>query len=276
MSWDILLAMRRLPFALPALLLVAGCPGPETVADAGFDGGTPIVDTGVDAPVIGEDSGIDAPSTDAGTDAGAPLPDGSILPPRDAGDPFGDTGTLPPPAWVPIEIAVDAACPAFTACGGDEVGTWDVTGGCLEIEGPGAVLEMCPGATFDVEARGRGRVTFDGDTAVRAAQSEIIATVFVPTLCASFVGGCPAIEDLIQMQTPDSACVTTTAGCVCEGRQHFVIDDADGYTIEGDQIVSATLMRRWDYCVMDGMLRYQDVSDEVASREPGIIELGMP
>ena len=39
---------------------------------------------------------------------------------------------------------------------------------------------------------------------------------------------------------------------------------ADGYTTEGGQIVSATLMRRWDYCIDGDALRYRDVS----AREP--------
>ncbi len=52
-----------------------------------------------------------------------------------------------------------------------------------------------------------------------------------------------------------------------------VIDDADGYAIEGNQIVSATLMKRWDYCVSGDALRYRDVSSS-GELEPGIIELG--
>lgn len=253
---------------------LAGCPTSMSAdPDVGLDaeGG---LDSGTDASEA-VDTGIDAPSTpDAGSDAGAVMGmDGSILPPYDASDPFGDTGTAGPPAWVEIDVLTDGStCPALTACGGDEVGTWDVTGGCIELP-VGMELDRCPGATLSAVGRARGRVTFTGTVADRVAQSEITASVFVPTLCASFIGGCDAIEGLIAMQIPDVACVTAPAGCNCEGRVVNTIDDADGYVIEGNEIVSATLMKRWEYCVDGDAMRYRDVSGS-GTLEPGIIDLG--
>jgi hypothetical protein len=131
----------------------------------------------------------------------------------------------------------------------------------------------CPGATIDATGRARGRVTFDGTTAVRLAQSEVVATIFVPALCAGFAGGCPGIQDLLQMQNPDSACADDGAGnCDCVARATYMIDDSGGYTIMGNEIVSA-LGHRWAYCVMGDTMRYED-STPSGMREPGIIELG--
>lgn len=268
---------RTLLASLLALSLpLAGCPESMSSEDTGVDAPGSI-DAGVDAPPPEIDTGVDAPvmMADSGTDAGMGR-DGSLLPPFDAPSPFGDTGSLGDPMWVPLDVRTDGTmCPALTACGGDEVGTWDVTGGCFEV--PGAdMLDACPGATFEAVGQARGRVTFTGLFATRVAESEVTASVFVPTLCASFLGGCSAVEDAIQGQIPDSACVTVSDGCECEGRITYVIDDMDGYTTMDGQIISATGGRRWDYCIEDGALRYQDVTEGGGDREPGIIELGMP
>jgi len=264
---------RTLLASLIALSLpLAGCPDSMTAADTGVDApGT--VDAGVDAPPPEMDTGVDAPVMMTDAAAGR---DGSLLPPLDAPSPFGDTGTTGDPVWVELDVRTDGTtCPALDACGGDEVGTWDVTGGCFEV--PGAdMLAACPGATFEAVGRARGRVTFSGAFAVRVAQSEVTANIFVPTVCASFLGGCSGIEERIQGQLPDSACIAVSDGCECEGRIVYEIDDMDAYTTMDGQIISAMGGRRWDYCIADGTLRYQDVTDGGGEREPGIIELGMP
>ena len=168
-------------------------------------------------------------------------------------------------------------CAPLVPCGGDVVGTWDVTGACVEVPIP-AALFTCPGATAVGTGMGRGRVTFDGTTAFRTSQAVVSVEVFVPTVCAGFLGGCSALETMLQSSVPDSACVTETAGCRCAARQHFMIDDADGYTIDTatNEIVSATLMKRWAYCITGGTLRYEDTTPAggPAPREEGIIELG--
>lgn len=50
------------------------------------------------------------------------------------------------------------------------------------------------------------------------------------------------------------------------------IDDRDAYTIEGNEIVSSTAGKRWEYCIEGDTLRYRDTGD-VEPREPGIVEL---
>lgn len=238
---------------------------------------------GEDAGVSPRDAGRDAGSPrDAGRDAGeardsggGTFDSGPILPPIDAGDPFGDAGALGTPEWVPIDVLVDGStCDPLTACGGDVVGTWDVTGGCVEVP-IGEELDACPGATVSGSGRARGRVIFDGTFATRTGQSEVVIELFVPSLCAAFLGGCSALETQIRMAAPDARCVADSAGnCDCAARQVFVIDDADFYTTEDGQIVSASSDRRWDYCVEGTSLRYRDASSS-GEREPGIVELGL-
>jgi len=260
----------RTSFAASALLLLSGCPAATSV-DAGAD--VPVV-TDRDVPVAADaDSAPDAGAPDA-PEFDAPPDDAPLLPSVDAGDPFGDTGTLGAPAWVDLDVLTGGeTCPALVACGGDEVGTWDVTGGCIELP-LGGMLAVCPGATLEASGRARGRVVFDGTLARRIAQTEVVATIFLPAVCAGFVGGCSSIEERIRMQSPDAACADDGAGnCDCAVRQSSVIDDGDLYTIEGNEIVSSTAGRRWEYCVEGTSMRYRDVTP-MGEREPGIIELG--
>lgn len=267
---------------LALLVVLAGCGGGTEVADAGMD--APIWYDGdmfpeSDAPRSPDAFAPtdDAPSAlDAAADAPSGPDSGTILPTYDGGDPFDDDGGLGDPAWVELDVITDGTtCPPLEACGGDVVGTWDVTGGCFELPIE-EELSRCPGAAVTRrEGRGRGRVTFDGAFAHRVAQSEVVVELFVPSLCADFVGGCAAIEDLVRMATADSECITEASGnCRCAARQVYAIDDADGYTLESNQIVSATLGRRWDYCIDGTSLRYEDVTPGSTMREPGIIELG--
>ena len=259
-------------FTLASILVVLLACSSSTERPPGDpDAGT--VDTG---PAMGLDSGP-RPTPDAGprSDSGpAGGMDGSILPPIDGGDPFGDAGALGPPEWSDLTILVDGTmCPVLEACGGDEVGTWDVSGGCFEVPPP-MMLMRCPGAELrNARGRARGRVAFDGAFAHRVAQSEVSVQAYIPSLCAAFVGGCPTVEMQLRMSFPDSACVEDAAGdCLCEIRQTNVIDQRDAYTIEMNQIVGTSTGKRWDYCVEGTTLRYRDVSP-MGMREPGTIEL---
>lgn len=255
---------------------IVGCDEDVAVPpDSGVDGGA--LDAGrpdgggVEA---GREAGI---GSDAAMDATISGDSGSILPPIDAGNPFGDAGTLGEPAWVPIAVQINgAACDPLASCGGDVAGTWDVTGGCVEVPTPEG-LARCLGAMITRgEGRARGRVTFDENepgtgVARRVAQYEVQVEVFVPSFCAAVLGGCSGVERAVQMAAPDSRCVeTATLDCVCAVRQIDVIDDTDFYRTEGGQIISTTTDRRWNYCVEGDTLRYEDAGDT----EPGIISLG--
>jgi hypothetical protein len=262
--------------ALSSLVLsLAGCGDGTTSPDAGR---VEALDTGVNE--VDAASALDAfveGAPDAFSREDAPGPDaGTILPTYDGGDPFSDDSGLGDPAWVDVDVLTDGTtCPPLLACGGDVVGTWDVTGACFELPIEDE-LSRCPGAAITRrEGRARGRVTFDGAFARRVAQSEVLVEITVPAVCAAVVP-CATIESTLRSGgAPDSACVSEASGaCRCAARQVTAIDDADGYRIEGNQIVSATLGRRWDYCIEGTSLRYQDVTPGATSREPGIIQLG--
>jgi hypothetical protein len=273
--------MRSLGWCVVAGLLGMGCSSSTTLDSDAFvspDAGPgPGGDAGMDAAAA-PDASPPPPDTgpvaDAGRDGGpdAPLDVGTVLPPSDAGNPFGDAGALGDPAWVPLTVLVDGrACPPLVPCGGVITGTWDVGGGCFAADL--SAIMMCPGAHASGSGMGRGRVVFDGTVAHRVAQSEVDILVTVPAICAGFVGGCAGIETRIRMATPDAACTTETDGsCLCQARQTTVINDTDGYTTSGDEIIGTTSGKHWAYCVAGDSLDYQDVSSS-GTREPGIVDL---
>lgn len=263
---------------------LAGCGSSTTIAPVDAGAGEDAL-APVDAAAAPDGGALEdaAPETDAAsppTDAARPdtgprdasAPDvGSVLPPVDGGNPFGDAGALGDPAWVPLTVLTDGStCPPLVACGGDVTGTWDVSGGCFAVDL--SAIDRCPTASASATGQARGRVTFDGTTARRVAQSEVDVQIFVPALCARFVpGGCAAIETQIQAATPDAACTTQTdMSCLCQARQLNVIDDTDRYTTTATQIVGTA--KRWDYCIAGDALRYEDATPS-GPREPGIIDL---
>lgn len=204
----------------------------------------------------------DPPAQDAGNES-------------DASNPFADAGALGEPAWVPITVLTAGSCPAISACGGNIVGTWDVSSACIEVPLEQA-LSLCPGAMITRrEGRARGRVTFGASPMVarRVAQSEATVESFVPAACAQAVGGCMGLQSLLQRGAPTATCAAgAMGGCDCRATAAFTIDDGDAYRTEVNEIVSATSGKRWEYCVEGESLRYRDTSPS-GMREPGSISL---
>lgn len=254
----------KTPMILACALLCAACGSTTSPTDSGSN----------DSAAQPDSAGSTA---DASMDAGS-SPDASSLPDAtaasDASNPFADAGALGEPAWVPITVLTTGACPTLMPCGGDVLGTWDVSGACIEVPIESA-LAACPGAMITRrEGRARGRVTFTAmpNIARRVAQSEATVEAFVPEVCAMAVGGCAGLQAILQRGAPSATCAATATGCSCTASAAYTIDDGDGYTIQGNEIVSSTLMKRWEYCIADNSLRYRDSSPSGA-REPGTITL---
>lgn len=290
-----------LTFSLLACVLAFGCA--ESTEQSTEDGGvrldmSPVgTDAGSDASVVndtgapGLDEGFEPSDMGGGTvdfgttptdaavatDTGIAPRDASVLPPADAGDPFVDAGPLGEPAWVPVDVRTSGNCEGFDACGGDVVGTWDVTNSCVSIP-LGALLTACSGAEITYAGgMARGRVSFDGSVTTRLAQSDVEVDVFVPSSCATFVGGCSGVASAFGMATADSACVDDGDGnCNCSARQISNYDNTDTYTLTDTEIVTGA-GKHYSYCVgADSSLTYEDTTPGMAtSREPGIITLGM-
>lgn len=235
--------MRR---ALLTLLLSACTP---VTVSTSFDGGADAFSAPQDAADVRAGNQVDVAS---GVEASLPLGE---------------------PPWVEVDVRTGGPCDPVTACGGEVEATWDVAGACIEVP-LDETLMRCPGAMVTRRGgRARGRVTFGPSIARRNAEWSAEVETLIPAVCASFVGGCPAIQTAARLAVPDTTCETLGSGdCRCTSRQSGGINDGDGYVTERGQIVSSSLGRRWDYCVQGELLRYRDVS-ATGPREPGTISL---
>jgi len=253
---------------LTIALVLTGCGDDGGPDDAGGIDGGGIDSGGTDA------GGIDSGGVDGGGVDGGGTDGGGVDATADAPVSWPDSGSeLPPPEWAALTVGPAGSCDALTPCGGDVVGTWDVSGGCFEVDIESAI-SMCPGAMVTRrEGRGRGRVVFRSDGfAHRVADAEVEADLFVPEICARFYS-CAMIEAAMASFVTSASCTTEMTGdCNCTARQVTHIDDADAYTIEGNEIVSSTSGKRWQYCIEGDVLRYQDTSPS-GPMEPGIPEL---
>ncbi|TVQ89225.1 MAG: hypothetical protein EA397_15740 [Deltaproteobacteria bacterium] len=179
------------------------------------------------------------------------------------------------PPYHPLTIADEGECDPLVPCGGNEVGTWQISGGCVEFDF-GLIQSACAGAEVTrTEGRARGEITFESGIVDRWAQARIEADFTLPSECNIF--GCAGMEGIITGAAGDMIddvrCVDTdSGGCDCMARSFQTLDDGEPYTIDGDQIVGSTSGSRWDYCVTGGELRYEHVEGS-GELEPGIVDL---
>ncbi len=243
---------------LVAAIVAAACsgtPNPQDVAgtDASDDTTTPDVAT--------MDSAAESGRGDADSGGG------------DSQSVWPDAGGITPPDWVPLTVGAAGSCRAFTACGGNVIGAWDVHGGCFEIDIESAVAS-CPGARVTMRTgRGRGRVVFGADGfAHRVADSEVDVSMVVPEICARFFS-CAMLQGVLSRTFTQGACTTAANGdCNCTARQVTHIDHSDAYRVEANEIVSVSSGKRWEFCIQSNLLSYRDTSP-TGPREPGTVEL---
>lgn len=230
--------------------LVWGCGGDDPGMDSGVDTGA-TVDTGG-----GTDTGapVDGGGTDAGSDAAAT--DAPVMLP-DAGTPIGEA-----------EITLAESCPAFEACGGDILGTWNYQSICIEeSEILDPINGVCANSIIlSASGTARGVVTITPTQIQREIATSVSAVVSLGPTCTALCGGAAPI---IMMRFPGtSATCAVDAG---DGRCHcsviFVneLEETNGYTIEGGDTLVTTdsTPRSFEYCVEEGgELRVHEIDGE--------------
>lgn len=162
------------------VLHCGGAATPDAASDVVLDHEPSSADGApVDAGL--EDSGA-APADSGVVRDGAAIDDTGVTP-SDGGALFADAGPLGEPPWVAVTVLTSETCPTLTPCGGSVVGTWDVSGVCVEVPIADAVAR-CPGARITrADGRARGRVTFEASPMVarRIAQFETQVDLSFPS-----------------------------------------------------------------------------------------------
>lgn len=167
-------------------------------------------------------------------------------------------------------------CAAFTPCGGDEKGYWEVSGGCLSDEILAGPKAACPGFTTSGETiKAKGIVTADGTNVVRQTEVTLIAKAHIPQACAAqAAGNCQlvALGAQAQFGFDKATCVTADGGdgCDCDVERTETEQSATTYTKAGNTITTAG-GDTFDYCVSGPKLSYTQTSGQAPI--PLVLEL---
>jgi hypothetical protein len=160
-------------------------------------------------------------------------------------------------------------CPAFTACGGAVLGTWNYKGAC--IANPFAdVTQLCGAATVSSESGTiQGTVAFDATSVTRSGSGMVSATITVPQSCSQMAGGCAGVQAAMRNGGLTATC-TGTADCTCQASRPVFTATLSNYQVSGNGISAGSAT--YDYCVNEGSLQYRGTGNTAIS-EPGLFDL---
>jgi hypothetical protein len=149
----------------------------------------------------------------------------------------------------------DASCPAFTACGGDVVGTWSIKNTCVSGGGTGLV-EDCPGATTSVEGlKATGTITFNAN--MTTTENVAISGSMKMNLPASCLMGatCAQLDAVLKasLSEPDApfsaVSCSGSSGCTCSVTFKGTAEmEMDTYRLSGNKIIDGDGEEQ-EYCV---------------------------
>ena len=156
----------------------------------------------------------------------------------------------------------NAACSAFTPCGGNVVGTWEVTDACLSgnLEFPG-----CPAATTSFEGLGAtGTVTFNADmtgtsniTTRGSVKMTLPASCLMGASCAQLD---TAIKSDPELTGPDSdfssASCSGSGACTCTlTLKPSAMMSGGSWSTSGNRLIQGGDVN--EYCATESELKIQ-------------------
>lgn len=206
---------------------------------------------------------------DAGSDVSANPNDSGSGPTEDAGPKPGDGG-----ADAGRDAAIDApevnvtfgTCAAFTPCGGDEKGTWKLTGGCVSNSFLDEAKKECPGfTTTGDKITARGLMTADGTKMSVDTEAKYTTKASVPYTCSP-IKACAAIQvaATAQFGFDKATCVENAGktGCDCDLEKTQRISQSNvAYTKSGNTLKTNTA--DYDYCVAGTKFSFTDTKSEI-------------
>jgi hypothetical protein len=217
------------------------------------------------------------PTNDAGdagpTDAGTSADTGTQQPTGDAGD-KKDSGS--PPG---VDITY-GSCSAFTKCGGDLVGSWKVSGGCISSTAFDSAKAKCDGLEeSDVVIKASGTVVATATMIERKTSATLTAKVAIPKDCSP-LPDCGLIAAGLQSgalpgaPTFDKAtCKDSGTICNCDVEATLTEDASDAYTAKDGVVSTTNPDRTFDYCVQGTKLSYEETTKSKDFQLPFTVEL---
>jgi len=173
-------------------------------------------------------------------------------------------------------------CAEVGPCGGDLVGTWQFTTGCLTAAGEEVLHRTtsdCPGGSLDFESIDtRGTITFnaDGTYAVTKFGIQVMAKYVMPVACISG-GSCEAEQASLQ-RTGNFEAVSCSGSdiCTCDATTpRSAATETGEYFVYEDQVVLSGIGGGDYYCVDGNVFHFfiassdgfDIVQDNVAIRQ---------
>jgi hypothetical protein len=161
---------------------------------------------------------------------------------------------------------------SFSACGGDIVGTWSVSGVCASVpDDADPFMGMCPDAEVDVSVMLAGSITFaDDGTFQKNFRSSGTVTFIVPGSCIPTLHG-SAVASCSELDKDDGDKTTACSGdpndtCTCVQTDNAEKVDTEGgtYSTAGDSLTMTGevdgVPESMSYCINGDEARVQQVS----------------
>lgn len=163
-------------------------------------------------------------------------------------------------------------CQTAAKCGGDLVGTWKITGGCLDKSTFAAARLSCPELVeSDVNIQASGTVSFTATETTRDTTQKLTAKIFVPTdsendQCPANGQGCAFLGFGLtsglggpELSFDKATCtdtMTPAKGCNCAVEKTVTDKRTQSYTATGGTLTTSSPTQTFDYCVNGGSSSY--------------------
>jgi len=155
------------------------------------------------------------------------------------------------------------ACSLAAGCGGDIVGTWNISSFCAQ-EPDMKLTETCGDVNLHIGAgTATGTLTFNADgTQTQSVNLVVQETGLFPISCISSAAACTAAEARVDAEpgASDGHCSFSSAGCTCTFNVTEASSDGGKYTLSGTTVIlqNATEASETDpYCVSGNTLTLQ-------------------
>lgn len=202
-------------------------------------------------------------ATDAGADSGGSTDAGSS-PTADSGGNTTDSGVKP------TTTITYGQCAAFTKCGGDVVGSWKVTGGCLSQDQFADAKAQCQGLQeSNVVIKADGTVTVTATRVMRNTVVNVTGKVLVPKSCAP-LPSCAVIAGALQvgfnnLKFDTATCTESGDSCDCAVERTLTENTDDAYTTDNGTLTTENPTRTFDYCVTADKNVFQETTAGASS-----------
>jgi hypothetical protein len=155
------------------------------------------------------------------------------------------------------------SCPAFTACGGDAVGTWTVVAVCTSVPSTGTALCVArPTAAQDYRYDGTLSFSSDGSYSLSFTTRGDMRITYSADCLASRSTTCADLDATLRSgNAPEgisgSCTSSSTNDCICAETFDTTFDETGAYVASGGALTltnSSSEVQQFEYCAQSSQL----------------------